>query len=161
MNPNKLRFQPDPELDLVLERIIDVPPDLVWRAWTEPEHLKNWFAPRPWMTTECEIDLRPGGSFKTVMRSPEGEDYPGHGCILEVVPGAKLVFTDALAGGYRPNREPFMTAMLLLEPSGQGTKYTAIAIHATEENRKKHEEMGFHSGWGTALDQLIEHVKTF
>lgn len=152
-------YKPDPNLDLVLERVIDVPPELVWKVWTQPEHLKKWFSPRPWQTTECEIDLRPGGSFKTVMRSPEGQDYPGHGCILEVIANQKLVWTDALAGGYRPNGSPYMTAMLILEPSGKGTKYTAIAIHTDEATRKKHEDMGFHTGWGTALDQLVEYAK--
>jgi uncharacterized protein YndB with AHSA1/START domain len=75
----------DPELDLVLERVVDVPPALVWRAWTEPERLKRWFTPKPWQTVECEIDLRPGGIFRTTMRSPEGEDTPHVGCYLEVV----------------------------------------------------------------------------
>lgn len=160
MNQKNSKLKTDPTLDLVLERTIDVPPELVWKVWTEPEHLKKWFTPRPWQTVECEIDLRPGGSFKTVMRSPEGEEFPGHGCFLEVVENQKLVWTDALAGGYRPNGSPFMTAFLFLEPSGTGTKYTAVAIHSDAETRKKHEEMGFHNGWGTALDQLVEYAKS-
>ena len=74
--------QPDPRLDLVLQREIDVPRALVWAAWTEPEHLVKWFAPAPWTITECEIDLRPGGSLRFVMRSPEGQDFPNVGCYL-------------------------------------------------------------------------------
>ena len=85
----------DPRLDLVLERVVEVPPELVWKAWTEPEHLKRWFTPLPWTTVECEIDLRPGGIFRTVMRSPEGQDHPNMGCYLEVVPNRRLVWTDA------------------------------------------------------------------
>lgn len=152
----------DPELDLILERVVDVPPELVWKAWTDPEHLKKWFTPKPWQTVDCEIDLRPGGIFSTTMRSPDGETMPADpGCYLEVVENRKLVFTDALGPGYRPKNEAFMTAILLLEPEGTGTRYTAIAMHSDPEGRKKHEEMGFFSGWSAALDQLVELVKSW
>ncbi|MNL54990.1 hypothetical protein D3C87_1783670 [compost metagenome] len=93
------------------------------------------------------------------MRSPEGDEHPVSGCILEFVENRKLVWTDAMTKGYRPAEKSFMTAMLLLEPQGSGTKYTAIAIHATEEVRRQHEEMGFAHGWGIALDQLLEVMK--
>lgn len=155
----------DPKLDLVLERTVDVPPELVWKAWTEPEHIKKWFTPAPWTTVDCEMDLRPGGMFRTVMRSPEGEDFPNVGCFLEILPNRRLVWTDALEPGFRPSRAdsdaPFrFTAAILLEPAGKGTKYTAIAIHRSEDDVKKHEEMGFHEGWGKALDQLVEVTKS-
>lgn len=156
----------DPKLDLVLERIVPVSPELVWAAWTEPEHVKKWFTPAPWTTVECEIDLRPGGIFRTVMRSPEGEDFPNLGCFLEIVPNRKLVWTDALEADFRPARQepgancPFrFTATILLEPHGKGTKYTAIAMHKDAASRGEHEAMGFQTGWGTALDQLVEHMK--
>lgn len=154
-----LVFKPDPKLDLVLERVIDVPRELVWTAWTTPKHLRQWFVPRPWTITDCEIDLRPGGMFRTTMRSPEGQEFPNAGCYLEVIPNERLVFTDALLPGYRPSENPFFTAVLMLEPSGSGTRYTAIAIHRDEDGRKKHEEMGFHEGWGTVVDQMVEYVK--
>jgi uncharacterized protein YndB with AHSA1/START domain len=155
----------DPALDLVLERIVDVSPELVWAAWTRPEHLERWFTPAPWTTVDCEIDLRPGGLFRTVMRSPEGKDFPNVGCYLEVVPHRKLVWTDALEAGFRPSRHgphlPFrFTASILIEPHGQGTKYTAIVQHADEASRAKHDSMGFLDGWGTALDQLVAHMKS-
>lgn len=153
-------FTPDPRLDLVLERTVDVPPEKVWAAWTKPEHVVKWFTPKPWETVECQIDLRPGGIFRTVMRSPEGEEHPGVGCYLEVVENERLVWTDALGPGWRPNPESFMTGMILLEPHEEGTKYTAIALHKDEADRAKHDKMGFHEGWGTALDQLVEHVKS-
>lgn len=158
----------DPKLDLVLERTVDVPPELVWLAWTQPEHLQKWFTPKPWTTTACEIDLRPGGAFITTMRSPEGQDFRNFGCYLEIVPHQKLVWTDTLEAGYRPSRQPpgencpfRFTATLILEPAAdaKGTKYTAIVLHGDESSRQKHEAMGFHEGWGTALDQLVEHVK--
>lgn len=147
----------DPKLDLVLERVVDVPRELVWQAWTTPEHLKQWFAPRPWTTTECEIDLRPGGIFKTVMRSPEGEEFPGAGCFLEIVENEKLVWTDALGAGYRPNEKAFFTAVITLaDEEGGKTRYTARAMHKDEDDRKTHEDMGFSSGWSQCLDQLVE-----
>lgn len=150
----------DPELDLVLERVVDVPPELVWKAWTRREHLMNWFTPKPWETIDCEIDLRPGGVFSATMRSPDGQVIPPTpGCYLEVVENRRLVFTDALGPGYRPNASPFFTAFVLMEPEGDGTRYTAIAKHIDPEGRKKHEEMGFMDGWGTVLEQLVAYVK--
>lgn len=150
----------NPKLDLVLEREVDVPVELVWTAWTTPHHLKEWFVPKPWTITRCEIDLRPGGAFNTTMRSPEGEEFPNNGCFLEIVEHRRLVFTDALLPGFRPAEKPFFTAALLLEPNGQGTRYTAIAIHGSEESRKSHEEMGFHDGWGTVAGQMVDYIKS-
>ena len=154
------RPAPDPALDLVLERDIDVPRDLVWAAWTQAEHLMKWFVPAPWTMADCAIDLRPGGVFRTVMRSPEGDEYPSEGCFLEVVPQQRLVFTDALLPGYRPAPEPFFTAVIEMRDSGAGTRYVATAMHRDTEGRAKHEAMGFLDGWGSALDQLVAHVKT-
>ena len=159
MTPS-LVLKPDPKLDLVLERVVDVPRELVWAAWTKPEHLSRWFTPAPWTVADCEIDLRPGGIFRTVMRSPEGKEFPNIGCYLEVVPNERLVWTDALLPGYRPAENPFMTAIITLESQGNGTRYTAVAIHRDDAGRKKHEDMGFYQGWGKALDQLVAHVKT-
>jgi uncharacterized protein YndB with AHSA1/START domain len=153
-------IKPDPKLDLVLERVIDVPRDLVWKAWTTPEHIVKWFTPKPWSTKECEIDLRPGGMFRTVMVSPEGKEFPNMGCYLEVVPNERLVFTDALLPGYRPSENPFFTGVVSFATEGSGTRYTAMAIHRDEAGKKQHEEMGFHDGWGKALDQLVAYVKT-
>lgn len=152
----------DPKLDLVLEREIDVPKHLVWEAWTKPEHLKVWFCPKPWSVSECEIDLRPGGAFNTTMRSPEGDEFPSEGCYLEVFPMERLVWTSVLQSGFRPAPEgdlPF-TAIIALESIGTGTKYTATALHRDESGCEKHKAMGFVEGWGTALDQLVSHVKS-
>ena len=151
----------DESLDLMLQRTVPVRRELVWRAWTEPEQLMKWFCPRPWKVVRCEIDLRPGGRFFTVMQSPEGQEYPGEGCYLEVVPGERLVWTDAMSAGFRPNAQSMMTGVLTLAdaPDG-GTVYTARAIHATPEVRQQHADMGFDGGWSTALDQLVEHVQS-
>ena len=121
MTSNLFTFTPDPTLDLVLEREIDVPVELVWEAWTTPDSIKEWFCPKPWSVSSCEIDLRPGGKFNTVMRSPEGQEFPNSGCYLEVVPNQRLVFTDTLLPGFRPAPKPFFTAALLLAPTATGT----------------------------------------
>lgn len=152
----------DHALDLELDREVDVPPALVWKAWTTPELITQWFAPKPYETPICEIDLRPGGRFRTVMRSPEGEEFDGTGCFLEVIPNERLVWTSALGPGYRPEPGdmPF-TAIIELQPTATGgTRYRAIAIHQNPDDRKKHSDMGFHDGWGAALDQLVALVKT-
>jgi len=151
--------KPDPERDLVIEREIDVPVALVWKAWTTPAHLRQWFVPKPWTITACEMDLRPGGVFSTVMRSPEGQEFPNLGCYLDVVPEERLIFTDTLLPGFRPSPNPFFTAALLLAPNGSGTRYTAIALHGDAEGRKKHEEMGFYDGWNTVIDQMVDFIK--
>ncbi|MEU9510931.1 SRPBCC family protein [Micromonospora sp. NPDC048170] len=152
----------NPDLDLVLERTVDVAPELVWKAWTTPELIVQWFAPKPWSTSSCEIDLQPGGRFDTVMRSPEGEEYPSNGCILVVEEGSTLAFTSGLGAGFRPQviKDDFpFTAIIRIERAGNGTRYTATAIHADASARKSHEEMGFAEGWSAALDQLVEVVK--
>ena len=154
----------NPELDLVLERVVDVPVELVWKAWTTPEHLMHWFCPLPWKTVECTIDLRAGGLFSTTMQSPEGQNFQNIGCFLEIIENKKLVWTDALLPDYRPVCRPesgagmLFTAILLFEKNGRGTKYTAIALHKDVEDRKRHEEMGFQNGWGTVLDQLVVYI---
>ena len=155
-------FTHDPDLDLRLERLVDVPVELVWRAWTEPEHVMAWFTPRPWQTVACEIDLRPGGRFATVMRDPDGNEFPSVGCYLEVAAPTRLVFTSALLPGYRPLPDDAQglafTAVLTFEPVGDSTRYSARAIHGSRGAAKEHEQMGFLDGWGSALDQLVEHM---
>lgn len=162
--------RPDLKLDLVLERVVDVPRELVWRAWTEPAQLVKWFTPAPWKTVDCKIDLRPGGLFHTVMESPEGERFPNVGCYLEVFENERLTWTGELEPGYRPKRPGDgpekdcaglgMTAFICLAPHGTGTRYTAIALHRSEAERKAHEDMGFHDGWGKCLDQLVAQIKS-
>ncbi len=149
-------FQINPDLDLVLSRYVPVSPEKVWRAWTTPALLEQWFCPKPWRAGDFEIDLRPGGAFNCTMYGPAGEVMPNRGCFLEVVPGRRMVTTDALHAGYRPSGSAFMSAIWSCEPEGEGTRYVAIAIHGNPETRKQHLDMGFHEGWGAAADQLVE-----
>ena len=164
-------YQINPELDLVLERVVDVPREMVWKAWTTPDLLMPWFCPLPWKTVACEIDLRPGGRFYTMMQSPEGQQFPSVGCYLEIVKNEKLSWTNALEPGFRPAKQPevspghectefLMTATIVLEAHAKGTKYTALVQHANTEARIAHEKMGFEEGWETCLDQLVRMIKT-
>jgi len=99
-----------------------------WRRWTDPELMKQWFAPKPFTVPVVETDLRAGGSSLVVMRDPDGNDYPNPGVHLEVVPNEKIVFTDAFAKAWEPALKPFMVATVTLEDSGGGkTRCTAAA----------------------------------
>lgn len=144
--------------DLMLTRIIDAPPEKVFKAWTEPELLKQWFAPLPWTTPVVEIDLRPGGASLIVMRSPDGNDMPNRGVYLEVVKTQLLVFTDAYPKAWEPSEKPFMTVILTFENQGGKTNYTALVRHWTIADKETHEKMGFHQGWGLCTDQLAALV---
>lgn len=150
--------QTDPSRDLVLTRLIDAPPEKLFRAWTEPELIKQWFAPKPWTTPHAEIDLRPGGSNLVVMRSPEGQDMPNRGVYLDVVPNARIVVTDAYVSAWEPAQKPFMTLILTFEEEAGKTRYTAIARHWSVADKETHENMGFHVGWGICADQLAALV---
>lgn len=156
--------------DLVLERSLDAPIDLVWEAYTNPEHMKRWFAPKPYEVTEMELDLRPGGIFRLRMVGPNGFDT-GHGnagCVLEVKERKKLVWTSALGPEYRPAAlategcESFpMTAIVTFADAGNGkTRYKAVALHRNAADKETHEKMGFHEGWGTVAGQLEEFAKS-
>ena len=151
--------------DLVLERTLNAPRALVWRALTDPSLLKRWFAPRPYEISEVELDLHPGGIFRIRMVGPDGFDT-GHGnagCVLEVVDGEKLIWTSALGPGYRPAEmgegcESFpMTAVVTMtDAEGGRTLYRAVALHRNAADRDVHEQMGFQEGWGKCADQLEE-----
>ena len=146
--------------ELMLTRLINAPREKVYRAWTDPELLKQWFAPLPYTTPVADLDVRPGGANFIVMRGPDGKDMPNRGVYLEVVPNERLVFTDAYVKAWEPSEKPFMTAILTFEDAGGGkTKYTALVRHPTVADREMHEKMGFHKGWGQCTDQLAALVE--
>lgn len=145
--------------ELVLTRLIDAPRDKLFRCWTEPELLKQWFAPLPWTTPTVEADVRPGGSSFFVMRGPDGQEFPNRGVYLEVVRNEKIVFTDAYTKAWEPSEKPFFTGIITFEDEGGKTRYTARARHWTVEDRERHEMMGFHEGWGQCADQLAALAK--
>jgi uncharacterized protein YndB with AHSA1/START domain len=158
-----MRTPLDPLLDLTFTRVVALSPQAIWQAWTDPDLIVQWFTPRPWQTLSAEVDLRPGGVFETVMRSPEGQDFPNAGCYLVVEPERRLVWTNTLSEGFRPVAAPEaggagyfgFTAEIDLVPVAAQTRYKATVRHASPEACRAHAAMGFEAGWAAALDQLV------
>lgn len=150
----------DLKTDLKLERILNVPRHLLWECWTTPEHIKNFFIPKPHSIVNCEIDLRVGGKFNTTF-DVDGNKIHNNGVYLEIIENEKLVFTDNFSEGWKPNENPFMTAIIIFEDlANASTKYTAIARHRRAEDRQQHEDMGFYTGWGVVAEQLEKYAKS-
>lgn len=143
------------ETDLTVHRIIKAPRSAVWAAWKDPKQLEKWWAPAPIVTVSTKHEFNAGGAFGTIMRMGDGTSFDGEGCFLQVVENERIVWTSALRGGWRPNKDemPF-SAIVTLEDHSEGTKYTATALHDNDEDRQKHADMGFMDGWGTCIDQL-------
>jgi uncharacterized protein YndB with AHSA1/START domain len=147
--------------ELTISRCIKAPPAIVWKAWSTPEHLAKWWIPAPIECQVVKLDLRPGGGFETRMREGGGDFQPHvDGCFLDVVPEARLVFTTVLTEGWRPV-DPWLalTAIITFEAEGSGTRYAARVLHRNAADSRRHEEMGFHEGWGSTIDQLAAFVE--
>jgi uncharacterized protein YndB with AHSA1/START domain len=151
----------DPKLDFAIERFIDAPTQLVWEALTKPEHIKEWYMPRAWgRVTQTELDARPGGIFRIDIAVGDGREVPNLGCVLDVVPMKRLVWTSMLFPGYRPAvfDDIPITAIMTMESVGAGTRYVFTALHRNEADLEANRTSGFYEGTGIALDQFVEHV---
>ncbi len=146
--------EPMSDRELVICRVIDAPREAVYRAWTEPALLIQWFTPPPYKTLHAELDVRPGGASMVVMADPDGNELPNPGVYLEVVKNERLVFTGAYIKAWEPSEKPFITVILTLEDEGGKTRYTARVRHWTKADLDAHLDMGFYEGWGIATDQL-------
>ncbi|TFB99797.1 polyketide cyclase [Cryobacterium adonitolivorans] len=148
------------ELDLTVSRIIRAPRATVWAAWAEPARFEHWWVPAPTICRVREMDLCPGGSFRTEI-SDQGLEFAAHitGCFLAVDELERIVYTDALVAGWRPADASFVTAVITMQDHPDGTEYTATAMHRNLADRVQHEELGFHDGWGTVIRQLAELVE--
>ncbi len=144
-----------PDHDLVISRLLKAPRAALWRAWAEPDRLKEWWCPKPWVTEVRAFELRPGGAFHTFMSGPDGGTSDNPGCFLEIVPGERIVSTSMLLGGWRP-ATPWMpmTAVITFADEAGGTRYTATAMHPDAATRERHAQMGFFEGWNLCIDQL-------
>jgi uncharacterized protein YndB with AHSA1/START domain len=154
-------FAFNPKLDFAIERFIDAPPRLVWEALTKPEHLKEWYMPRPWgRVARAEMDVRPGGIFSIDIATGDGQESPNLGCLLEVVPMERLAWTSMLFPGYRPAvfDDIPITAIITMKPEGTGTRYVFTALHRDEADFETNKTSGFYQGTEIAVDQLVEHV---
>ncbi|KAI3590882.1 Ligand-binding SRPBCC domain protein family [Cupriavidus sp. U2] len=147
--------------DLVISRVLRAPRSALWRAWSDPALLKEWWCPKPWTTQVRGFDLRPGGNFHTFMQGPDGGTSDNPGCFLEVVPQSRLVFTSMLTGGWRPHK-PWLgfTAIITMDDDPGGSRYVARVMHPDDATRDQHEKMGFFEGWNTAITQLDDFTMT-
>lgn len=140
----------------MLSRCIDAPRQRVFHVWTQ--RLPEWWGPYGMTVPICEIELRAGGVFRTVMRAPDGAEYATRGVFLDVVPPERIAFTDAFDPGWVPAPGVFFTGIVTFEALGAGTLYTARARHWTAANCRRHAEMGFYQGWSESLERLVALV---
>ena len=155
------RFTIDPKLDFAIERFIDAPVRLVWEALTKPEHLKEWYMPKAWgRVSHAELDLRPGGVIRIDIAVGDGREVPNLGCVLDVVPMERLVWTSMLFPDYRPAvfDDIPITAIMTMESVGTGTRYVFTALHRNEADLETNKTSGFYQGTEIAVDQFVQHV---
>lgn len=151
----------DPKLDFAIERFIDAPVRIVWEALTKPEHLKQWYMPKPWGRVErAELDLRPGGIVSIDIAVGDGQPVPNVGCILEVLPQQRLVWTSMLFPDFRPAvfDDIPITAIMTMESVGSGTRYVFTALHRSETDLETNKSSGFYQGTEIAVDQFVAHA---
>ncbi|PRX57393.1 SRPBCC domain-containing protein [Flagellimonas meridianipacifica] len=134
---------------LTLERTFNAPIDLVWEAWTQPEHVAKWWAPHGMDLEVIKHDFSVGGKWKYAMPMPDGNQFISEGVYSEIVPQKKIVTT----ADFRPMTEG-VELHIQFEKDGNQTKFTFSVIHETEEYCKQQEEMGFYNGWGSAFERL-------
>jgi uncharacterized protein YndB with AHSA1/START domain len=155
MNPSL-----NPNLDLTISRVIKAPRAAIWSAWIDPKKFEKWWIPEPALCKVVEMDVRPGGGLVTEI-SENGGVFSPHlsACFLAVDDGRRIVFTNALTGGWRPAEQAFMTAIITLADHPDGTDYAAHVMHKNNADRNMHAEMGFYDGWGTVIGQLARLVE--
>jgi len=154
-----------PTKDITITRIFDAPRELVWKMWTEPERLKEWWGPKGWSSPTWKVDLRVEGNYIYCMRSPEGQDIWGTGSFIKIDAMSDLVYTDSFAdanGNVVPARHygfesEFPLEMLVsvhFEDLGGKTKVTL-----THSGMPVSETEGASTGWSESFDKLAESLK--
>jgi uncharacterized protein YndB with AHSA1/START domain len=150
------------EREIVITRVFDAPRELVWKVWTQPEHITRWWGPRCFDTTVKQMDLRPGGRWAYVMHGPDGSDYPCCGTFIEVVPLKRIVSTDEFGEDFvaPPGMDlpQEMVVTTVFEDEGNKTKLTITITHPTVEDKKKHEAMGVVGGWNSSFDCMDNYL---
>lgn len=140
---------------LSLERTLNAPIELVWRAWTQPEHIAQWWGPKGMETQVIEHEFKVGGAWKYVMAMPNGSEFIAEGVYSEIVEFEKIV----TSADFKPMTVG-VELHVLLKAVGQTTHFTFQVVHPTEEYCRQQEEMGFMNGWGSVFDRLQEHVQS-
>lgn len=140
---------------LSIKKVFDAPIKLVWEAWTNPDHVIQWWAPKGMKINVMEHDFKVGGKWKYSMPMPDGNLFISEGKYLEIVPQKKIITT----ADFRPMTEG-VELHVLFEADGEKTNFTFSVVHKTEEYCKQQEKMGFYNGWGSAFDRLNALVKT-
>jgi uncharacterized protein YndB with AHSA1/START domain len=148
MLENREAVKQNKPLELNLRRTFDAPRIRVFEAWSTAEHLSRWFSPKPLTTARCEVDFRPGGVFRLVMRTPDGTEYPFNARFLELVAPERIVFR-----GKIHDENDSETTVTFTEEGGK-TTMTVRQTYAFESDATR----GAPQGWGMTLDQLAEHV---
>lgn len=157
---------PDVQSDreIVITRIFNAPRDLVFKAWTEPKHIEQWWGPKGFTTRVTAMDLRPGGQWRYVMIGPDGTEYPAIGVFSEIVPSERIVATDEFDEGFEKvtniDLPQEMVTTAVFEDLDGKTKLTIQIVHKSAEDRRKHEEMGVVGGWNSSFDCLDEYLAT-
>ena len=145
------------ERKLVITRVFDAPCEYVFGAWTEPSQMAQWWGPKGFTNPVCELDPRPGGAIRIVMRAPNGVEHPMTGVFREIAERERLVFTAVPEDrGGNPLLEAFITATFA-EHDGK-TKLTvqASAVGLGAEAARMLE--GMEQGWSQSLERLNDHL---
>lgn len=138
---------------LSLERTFDAPIQLVWDAWTQPEHIAQWWGPKGMKTRVLEHNFQVGGEWKYAMTMPDGNDFIADGIYTEIVE-QKRIFSSA---NFKPMTEG-VEIQARFEADGDKTNFTFSVVHPTAEYCDAQEKMGFMNGWGSVFDRLGEFV---
>jgi uncharacterized protein YndB with AHSA1/START domain len=136
--------------------VFDAPRELVWKVWTDPAHVAQWWG-APGMTTRVdELNFRPGGTWRSVMVAPDGSEFPQSGVFSEVVAPERIVTSAEFDyGADTPHR---MVLTYKLDDLGEKTKMTMVITHATVEMRREHEAMGVVERWNLNFDSLVDYL---
>ena len=139
---------------LSLERTFNAPIKLVWEAWTQPEHIAQWWGPKGMETEVLQHDFKAGGTWKYSMKMPDGSEFIADGVYKEIVEFEKIISS----ANFKPMTEG-VEIQALFKAMGDQTHFVFNVVHPTEEYCKQQEEMGFYNGWGSVFDRLQEHLQ--
>jgi uncharacterized protein YndB with AHSA1/START domain len=149
--------KPAMERELTIVRVFDAPRELVFKAWTDPKHVSQWWGPKDFTNPVCEMDVRPGGALRIVMRAPDGAEHPMKGIFREVVPNERLVFTNIAVDAAGNHLLEGLTIVTLAEQGGR-TKLTLVTRATGLVDLAAQMLSGMDQGWTQSIDRLAAHL---